>query len=274
MRILGFIVFACLLMSTSYGQYYYNDLVMTKEIVKKRALLQQNRVRAVQMTSLDGNNQPVEGFNSDQTMSGTTLVTTTNTALSGKNETTHSFNAQGQLMKTVDTSDGNRTVIEYTYDAAGQVSKILSRTYSPGNYVNKEEHLWQYNNGKPSQMLKVKNDKDTTYVNYTLDEKGNPAEEKIMHNGKPQPSVYYYHDEQNRLTDVVRYNARAKRLLPDYVLEYDASNRVSTMLVTNQGGADYQKWYYKYDEKGLKTQDICFGKNKVMIGKVEYTYKF
>src|SRR5262245_55907440 len=105
MKISGFIVLACLLTSTSYGQYYYNDLVMTKEISKKRAQFRENRVRAVQMTSLDGNNQPVEGFSSEQEVGPSTIVTTTNTSLSGKNETTHSFNTQGQLIKTVDTSD-------------------------------------------------------------------------------------------------------------------------------------------------------------------------
>jgi YD repeat-containing protein len=276
MKITGLIVLACLIMGQSYGQYYYNDLVMTNEIARKRALLQQNRVRGVQMTSLDGNNEPVEGFNSAQVVSGNygTITTTTNTSLSGKNETTHSFNDKGLLLKTVDTSDGNRTVIEYTYDAAGQVTKILSRTYSPGNYINKEEHLWSYNAGKPASMLKVKNDKDTTYISFVADEKGNLGEEKSTHRGQAQPTVYYYYDDQNRITDIVRYNVRAKRLLPDYVFEYDATGRISSMLVTNQGGADYQKWYYKYNEKGLKQQDICFGKNKVIIGKVEYTYKF
>jgi len=47
----------------------------------------------------------------------------------------------------------------------------------------------------------------------------------------------------------------------------------STIALTTAGGADYQKWYYRYDEKGLKQKDECFGKNKMMIGKVEYKYQ-
>lgn len=276
MKITGFIVLACLIAGSAYSQHYYNDLVMTNDIVKKRALFQQVRVRGVQMTSLDNNNQPIEGFSSSQDLSNnySTLTITTVTALAGKNETTHFFNEQGQLTRSIDTSDGNKTVIEYTYDAASQISSILSRTYSPGNYINKEQHLWLYKSGKPERMLKVKNDKDTAIITFTVDDKGNVVEEKSAHKGQEQPTVYYYYDDQKRLTDVVRYNVRAKRLLPDYVFEYDAAGRVSMMLVTTQGGIDYQRWYYKYNDKGLKQEDICTGKNKALIGKVEYAYKF
>jgi RHS Repeat. len=268
------IVLACLVAGASYGQHYYNDQVLTKDIVQRKALFQQLKVRSVQMTSIDNNNEPIPGFSSAQQVSGSSLVTTTSTDVSGKNETTHTFNDKGQLTRSVDTSDGNRTVIEYAYDAEGQIARITSRSFSPGGYINKEEHIWTYTSGKPSRMLKIKNDTDTTYISFVMDEKGNVAEEKSMHRGKEQPAVYYYYDDQNRLTDVVRYNVRAKRLLPDYVFEYDAEGRMSTMLVTTQGGVDYQKWYYKYDEKGLKQQDVCFGKNKALIGKVSYSYKF
>jgi YD repeat-containing protein len=276
MKLTGLLVLACLVTAASYGQHYYNDQVITNDIAKKRALLQQLRVRGVQMTSLDNHDEPVAGFSSAQQASGnySTLITTTSTELSGKNETTHSFNDKGQLTRSIDTTDGNKTVIEYAYDAAGLISSITSRSFSPGGYVNKEQHLWSYASGKPSRMLKIKNDKDTTYITFTIDDKGNVGEEKSTHRGQDQPSVFYYYDDQNRLTDVVRYNPRAKRLLPDYVFEYDGAGRVSTMLVTTQGGADYQRWYYKYDEKGLKQQDICYGKNKSLIGKVSYTYRF
>jgi hypothetical protein len=122
-------------------------------------------------------------------------------------------------------------------------------------------------------MLKIKNGTDTTIVNFKLDEKGNVAEERSVHAGREQPTIYYYYDDKNRLTDVVRYNNRAKRLLPDYMFEYDADGRISMMLVTTEGGADYQKWYYRYNDKGLKQKDECYAKNKMLIGKVEYEYQ-
>ncbi len=45
------------------GQHYYNDLVATYEQMKKRAVWLQQRIRSMRFSSLDGNNQPIEGFN-------------------------------------------------------------------------------------------------------------------------------------------------------------------------------------------------------------------
>ena len=123
-------------------------------------------------------------------------------------------------------------------------------------------------------MVKIKNDLDTTYISFVPDEKGNPGEEKSIHKGQPQPTVYYYFDDQNRLTDIVRYNQRAKKLLPDYIFEYDAQGRLATMLVTMEGSNDYQKWHYSYNDKGLKSKDDCYSKTRVLIGRMEYRYGF
>lgn len=275
-RILGFTLLISFIAHTAYGQHYYNDLVMTNEIVKKRALFLANKVRSVKMTSFDNNNQPIEGFGGSQTISNdfNTITTETSTSLSGKDEMTHHFNDKGLLIQSIDTTDGNKVVIQYTYDANNLITGISNMSFSPGGYSTREQHLWLYNkDGKPERMLKIKNSSDTTIVNIKPDEKGNVGEERSVHAGTEQPVIYYYYDDKGRLTDVVRYNNRAKRLLPDYIFEYDEAGRISMMLVTTAGGADYQKWVYRYDEKGLKLKDECFGKNKMLIGKVEYSYK-
>lgn len=275
-RILGFTILISFIAHTAYGQHYYNDLVMTNEIVKKRALFLANKVRSVKMTSFDNNNQPIEGFGGSQTISNdfNTITTETSTSLSGKDEMTHHFNDKGLLIQSIDTTDGNKVVIQYTYDANNLITGISNMSFSPGGYSTREQHLWLYNkDGKPERMLKIKNSSDTTIVNIKPDEKGNVGEERSVHAGTEQPVIYYYYDDKGRLTDVVRYNNRAKRLLPDYIFEYDEAGRISMMLVTTAGGADYQKWVYRYDEKGLKLKDECFGKNKMLIGKVEYSYK-
>jgi YD repeat-containing protein len=275
-RILVFTILISFIAHTAYSQHYYNDLVMTNEIAKKRAIYLANKVKSVKMTSFDNNNQPIEGFGGSQDISNNfaTITTDTLTSLSGKDEITHSFNNKGQLIQSVDTTDGNKVVIQYTYDARDLITGITNMSFSPGGYSTREQHLWFYNKaGKPEKMLKIKNSSDTTIVNFKLDEKENVGEERSIHAGTEQPVVYYYYDDKGRLTDVVRYNNRAKRLLPDYIFEYDETGRISMMLVTTSGGADYQKWYYRYDEKGLKQKDECFGKNKMLIGKIEYSYK-
>ena len=71
--------------------------------------------------------------------------------------------------------------------------------------------------------------------------------------GQTLPSIYYYYDNDGRLTDIVRYNQKAGRLLPDYVFEYN-SGRLSSMLFVPAGSTDYQKWIYSYDANGLKDQ--------------------
>jgi len=275
-KILGFILLISFIAHTAYSQHYYNDLVMTSEIAKKRAVYLANKVRSVKLTSFDNNNQPIEGFGGSQSISNdfATITTETSTNLSGTDLITHYFNEKGQLTQSIDTTDGNKVIIEYTYDANNLITGIVNMSFSPGGYSTREQHLWFYNKaGKPEKMLKVKNSTDTTIVNFKLDEKAMVSEERSVHAGAEQPMVYYYYDDKGRLTDVVRFNSRAKRLLPDYIFEYDEAGRTAMMLVTTSGGADYQKWYYRYDEKGLKQKDECFAKNKMLIGKVEYKYQ-
>lgn len=277
MRTVILIFFICCMGLASQGQHYYNDLVATGEQIKKRAIWQQQQVRSVRFNSYDGNNQPIDGFKCEQNVRNnfTEIVTETTTSLSGTSVNTATFNTAGQLIKTTDTTDGNKTEITYAYDANNRITNIISLSFSPGNYVNKEQHLWFYDaNGKPVRMQKIKNNADTTYITYVADDNGNPGEEKSVRKGQTLPTVYYYYDDKNRLTDIVRYNNRAKRLLPDYIFEYDDRSRIASMLVTAEGTGDYQKWHYSYDARGLKVQDVCFSKTKVLIGKVEYKYQF
>ena len=274
-KILGLSLLISFIAHTAYSQFYYNDLVMSNDIGKKRAIYQTNKIRSVKMTSFDGNNQPIEGFGGSQEIATNfaSITTETSTSLSGKDEITHSFNEKGQLTQSIDTTDGNKVIVQYTYDANNLVTSITTMSFSPGGYSTREQHLWFYKAGKPEKMLKIKNTTDTTVVTFKLDEKENVGEERAVHAGTEQPMVYYYYDDKSRLTDVVRYNSRVKRLLPDYIFEYNEAGSVAMMLVTTAGGADYQKWYYKYDEKGLKQKDECYAKNKMLIGKIEYQYQ-
>lgn len=258
------------------GQHYYNDLVVTGDNMKKRALYEANKVKSVGFNSYDGSNQPIDGFNCSQSVSNNfkQIATTTTVPLGGTSENTSYFNAAGQLMQTVDTSDGNKTTISYTYNSDNRISSVLSESVSPGQFFSKELHLWYYDrSGKPEKMLKIKNGHDTTYVGFVLDPAGNVEEEKSIYKGLVI-TTYYYYDNKNHLTDIVRYNPRVKKMLPDYIFEYDAQDRLATMLVVPEGSDDYQKWYYSYDEKGLKIMDRCFSKSKVLIGKIEYRYQF
>jgi hypothetical protein len=277
MKTLFLVICGVLLAGQTFSQTYFQDLVLTGDLAKKRALYQANKVRSVRMNSFDNRDQPIENFSSNQSVNNnfTEIKTVTRDPLNGVSTSTSSFDQKGQLVRSVDSSENNKVVVSYTYDASGKLNTVNSQSTSPGNYINREQHYWYYDaNGRPQRMVKVKNSTDTTKIEFVLDEKGNVNEEKGRINGVLQPGIYYYYDTDSRLTDVVRYNTRAKRMLPDYIFEYDENGRLRTMLTPMQNMGDYQKWYYAYDEKGLKQKDECFSKERVLIGRIEYLYQY
>lgn len=276
MKTLFLFVFATAFTGNLFGQHYYKDIVLTSDLAKKRALFQANKVKTVRMKSFDYMNQPIDKFSCTQTINGnfSEIKTVTSDPLSGNSESNNFFDDKGRLVKSIDTSEGNGNLTTYGYNAAGKLTVVTSQTSSPGNFIVREQHLWTYDaNGRPQSMLKIKNGADTTHVEFVLDDKGNVIEEKSRVNGVLQPGVYYYYDGENKLTDVVRYSVRAKRMLPDYMFEYNDQGQLRTMLTPMQTMGDYQKWYYTYDEKGLKLKDECYNKSKALIGRIEYDYQ-
>ncbi len=260
-----------------YSQTYYKDLVLPGELAKKRALYQSNKVRSVQISSYDYQNQPIDGFTCSQSVGAnfSEIKTITKDPLTGTSESVSSFDQNGRLVRSVDTSEGNKTVTTYGYNTAGKLTVVTSQSFSPGQWTNREQHFWYYDgNGRPQKMTKIKNETDTTEIGFVLDDKGNVIEEQIRIRGVLQPGIFYYYDLENRLTDIVRYSTRAKRMLPDYIFEYNEQGQLQTMLTPMQNMGDYQKWYYTYDEKGLKQKDECFSKSRAVLGRIEYQYQF
>ena len=124
-------------------------------------------------------------------------------------------------------------------------------------------------------MLRIMNTHDTTEIRFSLDEEGNVIDERSYKKGVEGETTYFYYDEKNRLTDIVRYNKKLSKLIPDYLFEYDLNNRVIQKITTfsnlSQG---YLIWRYAFNEKGLKTKEALFNRDKVMTGKIEYIYSF
>ncbi|TMI80963.1 MAG: hypothetical protein E6H10_12770 [Bacteroidetes bacterium] len=119
------------------------------------------------------------------------------------------------------------------------------------------------------------NANDTTEVRFTLDGKGNVIEELPFVKKKNGEKIFYYYDDKSRLTDIVRFNTKARRLLPDYMFEYSANNQVVQKITTlSTIGIGYLIWRYAFDDKGLKTKEATFNRDKVMTGKIEYSYRF
>ncbi|HZG23654.1 MAG TPA: hypothetical protein VEZ17_03690, partial [Chitinophagaceae bacterium] len=178
------------------------------------------------------------------------------------------------LVKTIDSTNALVSESVYQYDTANRLYLLTHHSRAVDNSSSSvESHRWEYNsNSKPVKMVRVKNRRDSTTFNFTQDERGNVAEEEPSARGALSGKYYYYYDTKNRLTDIVRFNAKAQRLLPDYIFEYEENGDLSTMMVVPEGSSDYQKWYYKYDEGGLKLIDFCYNKRNELQGKIEYQY--
>ena len=273
------ILIAAILLITlsSSAQYYYKDIVGTKESSDLIKAYLKNKVSRVVVTSYDDDVKTNNLFIQQEFSPATkTLKTITATGEDNGNASAlYSYaDADGNVIRTVDSSGIVVSITNYNYDPSG---KLISVTTSSADTVSSqwEQHIWQWNNEKPLAMLRIKNKTDTTYVNFKLDENGNITEETATQKKVPAKPYYYYYNENNQLTDVVRYNERAKQLLPEYMFEY-ANNKVVQKITIPTNNSDYLIWRYQYGSNGLKIKEVVYSKHdkKNPVGKVEYQYSF
>jgi YD repeat-containing protein len=273
------IVFTALTGSAS-AQFYYKDIVSTRQNIAQWQAFRSAGVKSVRLNSFEADGQPTEGFHVDETVDAGYTGMTTHTKTNGATETWTftSYSPQDLLTGVTDTSDTYQSVSAYQYDGKGRLSSITNTSTETDNHVRDlETHLWQYRNANsdlPTGMLKIKNSTDTTFVTFIPDDKGNIGEERATRNNETLPSIYYYYDEGNHLTDIVRYNVKTRRLLPDNIFEYGDGGRIVSMLAVQQGASSYQKWIYNYNEKGLKAKESCYSKQRELLGHIEYQYTY
>jgi YD repeat-containing protein len=281
MKILLGSLLLCAISQAGEAQYYYKDLVANRDNTSRWKSYRENHVRAVTLLSLEGNGKPTEGFLGEQEIRGDVAEIVTHTKSSGTADSwiITDYSSQGRITKNTDTSDTYENISAYSYDDRGRITAISDTSVETDNHLKEvEQHLWSYDPAHPDRplsMLKIKNGNDTTIVHFVLDEKGNVTEERASRLGAALPPIYYYYDASNRLTDIVRYNARAQRLLPISIFEYGEDGKVSSaLIVPEEGNSFYQKWYYVYDDKGLKIKDFCYNKEKELLGTIEYQYSY
>ncbi|MBC7904971.1 MAG: hypothetical protein H7Y27_16205 [Gemmatimonadaceae bacterium] len=270
---------AALIASVNFAdaQYYYKDIVVTRQISGTYKLLRDNKVRGIQGTPFEGNRPVTEGILLQQTLypQQNMLITHTKAANTTESWLKSYYSQSGLLVRTIDSAQDLVNRSNYTYDDGGKLLVISSTLTPRNNPAETEVHQWTYTaTGKPAQMLKIKNGSDTTFVNYTADEQGNAGEEHVTRKKNNLGTTYYYYNGGGQLTDIARYNKRVDKVLPDYIFEYNDQGLVGQMIVVPEGTSDYQIWRYLYNDKGLKEKEICFNKQKQMVGRVEYAYQF
>lgn len=267
---------ACVFVFTCcYSQYYFNDIVSTQLSNDQYKLLRSNKVKKIKATSFEADNTVTEGFSLEEeiSMDGKRIILSTATS-AGNSSVTNRFYELSKLKRTQSTNHGIDTKTEYTYSDKGLLQKLFFTTTDTAmKAVSTEAHEWAYNEaGQPVSMLKIKNKTDTTQVELIKDEQGLIVEEHWKKKNRTIETYYYYYDANKQLTDIVRYNAKLKKLLPDFQYEYDANGRVSQVIQVSMGSSSYFTWRYTYNEKGLKQKEVGYDKEKKMIGRIEYTY--
>jgi hypothetical protein len=259
-----------------HAQYYFNDIVSLNRSKDLYKSIKQNGIKQVKAISFNDDNVKDESFNIVQKIlnDGETIVTTTSIKNSPNTTLTNTYN-NNNLINSI-SSDGKIDITtKYTYNNKSLLVKILTITGDTAtNSSDREEHFWQYNTAmQPTSMTRVKNKVDSLFVSFDYDEKGNVKEERWKRNGKFYENYFYYYDSNRNLTDVVRFNTKLGKYIPDYMYEFNNEQQLIQTTQIFKGGMDYLIWKYEYNEKGLKQTETCFTKQNQIVGKIEYQYK-
>jgi YD repeat-containing protein len=264
---------------TVQSQFYYNDILGTQEITQRIKIYTANKVVSVSATGFDGEGiKKADFFEIQEVKSNGRMLKVS--AFNEKNKITayYLFDEQGRLSKLTDSVKGVTSISEYKYDNAGKLISILNTGSDAENEFNQtEEHQWFYSaKGQPEKMRKIMNGRDSVLYEISIDENNNVADEHLVRNGvKYDPLYYYYYDADNRLTDIARYNKIARKILPDFMFEYDNQNRVIQKIATVSGAQiGYVYFRYGFNDKGLKTKEVLFNKLKYQTGRIDYEYSF
>ncbi len=263
---------------TSFCQYYYNDVMDARIISERMENYIKQKVKTITATGYDARGSKTTDFNEWQEIDSEKKIlkiSTRNDKLVTRQY--YQFDDKNRLTGITDSSGYIKSTTIYSYDNNGNIILVkTSMNDSLQDFTETIEHQYQYNSGgKPEKLWRIINNKDSSENRFALDEKGNVADEQLYRRGVSIDPIYYYYDDNNRLTDIVRYNKKAKKLLPTIMFEYDEAGRIiQKMTILSTNNPDYLIWRYIFNEKGLKTKEALFNKQKELTGRIEYTYTF
>ena len=259
------------------AQFFYKDIWTNQQQIKEFAILKNENIRTVAVKSFEDDGEPSEDFFCERKIDKnfTKSETVTRSIITQQSLLVSYYNERGWITKTVDSTQTSLARVEYEYDNKGHIIKVTN--FAKANDENGgiiETHQYTYTAaGKPEKMIKRKNNVDVSTVNFTIDDKGNVIDEEEIIRGAKGRKYLYYYDDKNRLTDVVHYNERAKRLLPDYMYEYNQVSQIKQMTSTEDNISNYFIWKYTYNDKRLRESEKCYSKERRLLGSVQYEYK-
>ncbi len=274
-----FISTFCIL--NSEAQYYYTDLLGVKQLEQRQAIYKKTAIRRAEGMGILPNGSKQNDFSEVLTVSNTG-DTTTLVRIQGGNKTQSRwiFDGNGRLLSQWDEAAGLISRTHYQYDASNNISQLENYVSDSLNaFSQKEIHRWSYNKtGMPNGMwrivIKEDGSQDTTEHRIIFDSSGYVAEERAYRKGRETDMIYYYYEERGLLTDIVRYNEKWKRLLPDQLFEYNESGAViQRMQLTGSRDVSYLIWRYEYSTEGLMIEEALFNNKKQHTGSIRFNYQ-
>jgi hypothetical protein len=238
-------------------------------------LFKKNNILSVNARSVESDGSPTTGFVywKKITDGASQIFTHTELEAAGVSDDIEKY-ADGRLVRSQDSSDNVLTITDYHYDGAGNIVEIQTQTEDTAMGTHTVElHQWHYTGNTPDSMIRIKNNTDSTFIQFKKGMGNNISEELWVKNGRIIEHYYYYYNQRNQLTDIVRFNMKAKKLLPDFIFEYNEKGAVSQVTQVPQGSSDYVIWKYVYDDRGLKTNDVLYNKHQELLGTITYTYR-
>ena len=278
------LVSSLLVTGSLHAQYFYNDIIGTRETNRQMQTYIANKVNTVAATGYDQRGIKATDYSEYHEVKENGRALKASSIINLNKAIIYSrFDDQGRVVSMTDSSSELQSVTNYRYDAAGRLIHVENVIRDSANdFKQSEIHEWQYNAaGKPERMWRIIKTSttaaaDSIEVRFTTDEDGNTGEERTYRRGVETGYLYYYYDDKNRLSDIVRYNTKLKKLLPDLMFEYDDNDRVIQKItaISNLTMGGYLIWRYIFDEKGLKSKEALFNKDKQLTGKIDYAYTF
>jgi len=257
------------------GQFYLNDIIGLKISQEKYQLMRKNKIKKITANSIEADGSSTKGFILTQELQtdGKKMITSIANAASPLEKITNTYELS-KLKRTIVNKSSIETRTDYGYDEKGLLNKIISTTIdSVQKTPISETHIWYYQpNGVPFRMIKSGDGIDTVTVDFLTDSTGLIIEEYWFKRGKKIETYYYYYTK-NLLTDVVRFNIKANRLIPDYVYEYNQENQLTNMIQVSFNGSAVVHWTYTYHSSGLRETETARDKEKKIIAKITYSFE-
>jgi hypothetical protein len=259
------------------AQYYYKDVWNNQQLLNEFAILKNENLKTVKIKSYEDDGEPSEGFFCEKKINKnySQAEMISKSYITGQSLLVSDYTTEGRPVKTVENTPTITSTTDYEYGEAGHLTRVRIFTKGDdGTGAIAETHEYFYDgNSRLAKMERKKNNTLVSTIHFVSDDRGNIIEENVEASTTTDKKYFYYYDDKNRLTDVVHFNERAGRLLPDYIYEYNTLNQPVQMISASEGGDNYFIWRYSYNDKKLRETEKCFSKEKRMLGKIEYEYK-